>query len=329
MRFCRALAPRYGVSVCTLVALALAGRVRAQEIPNSEPFTVWVHPERKLVVAAPETILTHTIVGEPRFAVIASDTSLDIFPHADFRPPMVAVLHVIGERHEWTVILKAVDQPELVREQIELVVVSPRAEVAGASAARLSAPPAQAANDNRSDDDAIRVSLQGLTGRGVTWLRPSQQSAMASQSHTTLGMRFSAARPNAWWTGELQLTWNWLDRPLMYEVEGSDDSRSQTPAWAQSALLFRGRSRGKVALSYFVGMGAQMRAKGQLVMGDQHTTRASSPLEGIALAGLGIDYRTDDLSLGLELVGTFGMPDDFTSLALVLYVGAPAPKRRE
>lgn len=302
------------LALWTLAALTLASRTHAQKIPNSNPDTVRIHPERRLTLKAPEKLYSHDVTGSDDVVVLQNENTLYVQATIAFLPPMVAVLHVIGDSHEWTVILKAVANQDDVRETIELV-VAPPPELAPAAVA-LPEPKAQPAV--QAADDSYPITWSALTGRGYLWLATSKDPGYVRASQTTLGVRISK-RVHALLTTTLDLHVTWADEHLL--LERPDRDHSLRPLWLQGALHLRLKQRGRMSIAPIVGLGARVREAGELL--DLRETPALDGLTGGAFAvlGVGLERRFGDGIFGVDVVGEAGGPDEQWSLSVLFTLG--------
>lgn len=302
------------LALWTLAALTLASRTHAQKIPNSNPDTVRIHPERRLTLKAPEKLYSHDVTGSDDVVVLQNESTLYVQATIAFLPPMVAVLHVIGDSHEWTVILKAVANQDDVRETIELV-VAPPPELAPAAVAlpeRKAQPVAQTA------DDSYPIAWSALTGRGYLWLTTSDDSGYVRSSQTLLGVRISK-RVHALLTTTLDLHVTWADEHLLFTRPARE--HSLRPFWLQGALSLRLKPRGHVSIAPIAGLGVRVREAGELLGLNETPALEGWTVGEFAVLGVGLERRFGDGILGLDIVGDFGRPDEQWTLSVLLTIG--------
>lgn len=300
------------ISLCVLAIACLPGHAsHAQTVPDSSVLTVYVHPEVRTIIDASEDIQLAEIVGTERFLIIHSSSNRTLFlnPHASLEPNSETILRIFAATREWTLLLKAVELPERATENVELVVARVRD-------AKPHAPVASEAETEAPREDAsFTLSLRALSGRGLTWLRTSEDQAYARASHTVLGLRLAGAHRHAWWAAALDLSITWADED--FQFSRGDETRRVRPFWAQSVLQMRTqRSAGLMSSSLFFGVGARSRMASENIM-----TLSPTAAGMLALAGLGIEFRLGSAVLGIDLIGELGSPDKHRSLVVLFHLG--------
>lgn len=315
------------ISLCVLAVTCLASRSsHAQLIPDSSALTVYVHPEVRTIIDAPEDVQLMELVGGDDFLIILSSSNRTLFlnPHASIEPHSETVLRIFTTGHEWTLVLKAVALPERATERIKLVVANDVLDDGmKPAAARGSKPHASAAaaaeTEQPREDGPFTLSLRALSGRGMTWLRTSEDRAYARASHTVLGLRLAGAHRHAWWAAALDLSIAWADEPFDFSRDG--ERREVRPFWAQSVLQMRARSAGHISSAVFFGVGARLRMAGEIIMVRKKYTLDPMAIGALALVGLGVERRLGSGILGIDLIGEVGGPNKHWSLVILFHIG--------
>ncbi|WP_233104245.1 hypothetical protein [Haliangium ochraceum] len=301
-----------------MLVSTFGSRARAQDVPSTELRRVLVHPERRTEIVSPERIHGYTLIGSQRIVVFPGETVLDIQPVADFVPPMTTVLQVFGERHEWTVILQAVSQPDLVRKKVKLVV---------ASAARAAEPETDAAaprmqpSVDESDEETWVLSVLGVLAGGRVWLQPEPGLRHQEHSYSMVGVRLGVNRRFSPWSAETSLAIKWLDGPLEYTDPEGMSHDNVIAAWGRCTFGMRARKEhGPLRLSGILGAGINLRHFGELLMDGQksrHGVRAGV----FAFTGLGVERQLESATIGFDIGGELGTLDRFGAFTLTLYIG--------
>ncbi|WP_233104246.1 hypothetical protein [Haliangium ochraceum] len=303
-----------------MLVSTFGSRARAQDVPSTELRRVLVHPERRTEIVSPERIHGYTLIGSQRIVVFPGETVLDIQPVADFVPPMTTVLQVFGERHEWTVILQAVSQPDLVRKKVKLVVAGASRSVE--SKAEVAAPSVCPSAARVSRGGAHSVGLHWVLGRGYVWLTTPQDSDFKGSSTTLVGVRVvRAVQP--WLAAALDANISWTDEMLEFKRFSGNgtQTRELRPVWLQGALHLRAHSSGEESAVATLGAGLRRRMAGELLMAGQ-TSTIDPAATGLFLSlGLGFQRRFDSMIMGFDVMSDVGSPDTQWSTALLLHIG--------
>lgn len=312
-------ARRARVAMCALASLAslgLASRTHAQTISNSETRAVFIEPERQLHLKAPETLYAHHVAGSPHVAVVRGERTIDVYAHAAFQPPMVAVLLVTGDTHEWTVILKAAAGPELVLDEIALVV-----EQTVPVEAPERPKPAPPSRERILPAGTLSFGIHAMAGHAVTALKLPDVDQFSSQLSLALGLRVSAAPVDAPWRIELGINARRLIAPLWYFPLEGGRRQDVNVAWHQAILQARTRIPGTRFISAFIGLGAQMRTLEVLEASASEWTQPPTEWGLLGTIGIGISQRIGAVDLDYDLAIQSGYPDGYLALGFMLSVG--------
>jgi hypothetical protein len=167
------------------------------------------------------------------------------------------------------------------------------------------------------------VSLAGTTELTV----PGYEAVHARQPHRAFGMRVAGRRRDRWWAVEASVLGEWLAAPTEHAPGDSTEGgslRMSGPRLRADAGL-RARFGTTLAPTVYAGIGLQVHHRNieMLPRDEDKPIGANGDMPfGAALAlGMGLEYRTGNVLLGLELHVRQGVPADYRSVAALLSVG--------
>lgn len=202
----------------------------------------------------------------------------------------------------------------------------PPEPIAGAETAESSAERDTAAGMARDTATAgaprFDLSAHAVIGLGVTALDfAGYQPNTGFQPHYALGIRLAGEPPGGWWALEVELSAESLAGPLTYSKTPAPDLEVSGPR-LRGMLGMRVQGGIRWMPSVYAGIGAHAHLR---------ETKGSPWLEGapsstmkhggVLALGMGLQYRTRDISLGFDVQVRFGSLDEYRSIAAFLTVG--------
>lgn len=172
------------------------------------------------------------------------------------------------------------------------------------------------------------VTLAGATAVEIDGYEPED----ARQPHHTLGIRLAATPRHARWSLEANISGEWLAASTRHSksVPRLDEALTVRGPWLRADVGIRARFGTTLMPTAHAGFGLQARfLEIEKTIEDRtlpdeplKTERLEDmPLGGVLTLGLGLEYRTGDVLLGLELHMRQGVPADYRSVEAVLSVG--------
>ncbi len=166
------------------------------------------------------------------------------------------------------------------------------------------------------------ISVHAIGSLGFTSLDVAGYAPfVARQSHLGLGVRLRAARPDAWWAVEANVSGEWPGGSVTF---GENDPRSELAVngpWLRAEVGMRARFGTKWSPSAYAGFGVQAqlrRTDGTRVAPGFSETM---PRGAVLVLGIGLQRRAGNLLLGLDFQVREGGPDSYHSAAMLWTIG--------
>lgn len=174
----------------------------------------------------------------------------------------------------------------------------------------------------------LSVHVDGtLTGTTVLTVR-GFQAVEARQSHQAFGGRITVAPPDTWWAVETRFAGEWPAAPSVHDRPDSNGSPESREVLAVSGPRLRVDAGWKArfgapwSATAYVGPGIQMHHRDvEKRLDGGAESRSDMPLGGVLALGLGLEYRTGALLLGVELHLRQTVPAEYRSMSVLLSVG--------
>jgi hypothetical protein len=180
-----------------------------------------------------------------------------------------------------------------------------------------------AAADDARDTGALRfdLSVQALAAlAGTTQLTVAGFKAIdARQPHRAFGVRVAGSPHDARWAVEANVSGEWPAAPTTHRAEGL--TALVSGPWLRADAGMRARLRTRLSPTAYAGLGLQWHHR------DIKTTLETDPLGrrlpvvGVLALGLGLEYRSGGLLLGLELHVRQDVTAQYHSVSALLSVG--------
>lgn len=345
---------RAGLAVLIVIVIWLPELARSQTNTDTDTaLTVAIHPEVSTILQLPDEIV-HTWIdhhGEIRVARVGSQ--LAIRPRGGTRAGVEAALEVETRTLRRTFRLVVVERARdanvdvlvlpVEREQdIEesTAAVPPVApmekepEVPATSASAHGPSPAlpTAETETAPAEHAAAIaaaprfelSVHGVVALGTTALDVSGYEAKnARQPHRAFSARVAVRPRDACWALEANVGGEWLVAPTRH-ARGRDDTIETSGRWLRADGGLRMRCGVRLIPTAYGGIGLQVHHR-DIDLNNPNkpgvSHQGSMPFAGVLALGLGLEYRTGDVSLGLELHLRQGVPNDYRSVSLSLSAG--------
>lgn len=188
--------------------------------------------------------------------------------------------------------------------------------------ARESAEPAPERAATATATRAFDLSVHALVSLGVTALDvPGYAPITARQPHGALGLRLTVAPPDTWWALEAGVSGERLAGTMAFATGNTPNFKVRGP-WLHAEVGVRARLGRRWMPSAYAGLGAHAHIRTTEKKSDERPGSVESMVPGAVLAlGMGLQYRTGDVLLGLEFQARYGGPDDYLSIAALWTVG--------
>jgi hypothetical protein len=337
----------------------LPARARAQSGTDVASTIVLVHPDVPTILRLPDEIEDVWSIGPRVIMVKGVGSTLHLRPQPDTPADTEMFIEVKTRTLHRIFLLRVVERAEDAAQ--EIVVPAPAAAecadaVPGASsmAPAPAAPPApvprlepepmpaetapvtpapatEAATERAGARGTSRfaLSVQAVAALGTTAVHVAGYSPIdARRSHHALGARVAIHPHDTWWAIEANVTWESLVAPTTHtpvneplapiiEVYG--------PRLRADAGL-RGRFGTTLMATVYTGIGLQAHHLDIEVIADPEHPMSNEgsgdlPFEGVLALGMGLEYRADNVLLGLDLHVRQGLPAEYRSVSAVLSVG--------
>jgi hypothetical protein len=189
--------------------------------------------------------------------------------------------------------------------------------------------PATAALQPPAGDSAVAGSLRfdlsvhAVVALGTTSLTlPRHVPETGWQSHYALGVRLAGAPRGAWWALELEISSESLAGPLSYSARGDSPRLEVRGPWRRAILGMRAQFGTRWLPSVYAGIGAHAHLR-EIQGSDAINARQSSTMNfgGVLALGAGLQYRTRDVLLGLDVQVRLGEPDAYRAIMVLVSVG--------
>ncbi len=173
---------------------------------------------------------------------------------------------------------------------------------------------------------ARRASIYRCTPswRGTTSLTlPRHVPETGWQSHyDALGVRLAGAPRGAWWALELEISSESLAGPLSYSARGDSPRLEVRGPWRRALLGMRAQFGTRWLPSVYAGIGAHAHLR-EIQGSDAINARQSSTMNfgGVLALGAGLQYRTRDVLLGLDVQVRLGEPDAYRAIMALVSAG--------
>lgn len=192
-----------------------------------------------------------------------------------------------------------------------------------------------AANDERAAAVAsasrLELSVHAVaTLMGTTELTvPGFEAVEARQSHRAFGGRITVAPRDTWWAVEARFAGEWPAAPSVHDRPDDRGNPETREVLVMSGPRLRVDAGWKVrfgapwSATGYVGPGLQMHHRDIEASSTSGSEWSSSdmPLGGVLALGLGLEYRTGALVLGVELHLRQAVPAEYRSMSVLMSVG--------
>jgi hypothetical protein len=164
------------------------------------------------------------------------------------------------------------------------------------------------------------VTLLGTTALEVAGYEANE----ARQSHRALSVRVAVRPRGACWALEANVGGEWLVAPTLHDRTDMDGALETSGRWLRADGGLRMRCGARLIPTAYGGVGLQAHHRDidlRVPTEPEGRDEGDMPFAGVLALGLGLEYRTGDVSLGLELHIRQGLPDDYRSISAVLSAG--------
>jgi hypothetical protein len=346
------------VRACLAVIIMLASLsalARAQPGADVSPI-IPVHPAVRTIVQLPDEIERVQIRHGGEMMVKGIGRKLYVRPRWDTPAGLEALLEVKTTTVHRIIILQVVERAEDAAQ--EIVVPAPAA-ADGAEPVPRELPPATAepfalvprlepepvpvetetvtpdpatsAATERAGVDTTRfaLSVHAVAALGTTAVHVAGYSPIdARRSHHALGLRVTGHPRNTWWAVEGNITWESLVAPTTHTPDKDPDKsviEVYGPRLRADAGL-RGRFGTTWMATFYTGIGLQAHYLDIAAIADSDDPPSNEgtgdlPFQGVLVLGMGLEYHTDNVLLGLDLHIRQGVPAEYRSVGVVLSAG--------
>jgi hypothetical protein len=163
------------------------------------------------------------------------------------------------------------------------------------------------------------VALMGTTALDIA----GYEAKEGRRSHRAVSARVAVRPRDSCWALEANVGGEWLVAPTVHTGETERILDASGP-WLRADGGLRMRCGARLIPTAYGGIGMQAHHRDidfreSPRPGDGH--QGDMPFLGVLALGLGLEYRTRDVSLGLELHVRQGVPDEYRSISAVLSAG--------
>lgn len=167
------------------------------------------------------------------------------------------------------------------------------------------------------------LSVHAVVALGTTSLALAGHGPLTGlQSHYALGVRLAGAPRGAWWALELEISSESLAGPLTFSVPGSPSGLEVRGPWRRAILGMRAQFGTRWLPSAYAGAGAHAHLR-ESKGSDGIIAKQSSTMSfgGVLALGAGLQHRTRDVLLGLDVQVRLGEPDGYRAIMILVSVG--------
>jgi hypothetical protein len=170
----------------------------------------------------------------------------------------------------------------------------------------------------------FELSVHGVVALGTTALDVAGYEAKnARQPHRAVSARVAVRPRDACWAVEANVGGEWPVAPTLH-ARGTDDKIETSGPWLRVDGGLRMRCGARVIPTAYGGIGLQAHHRDIDLSKPSNRNdgrQGDMPFLGVLALGLGLEYRSRDVSLGLELHIRQGVPDGYRSTSAVLSAG--------
>lgn len=346
---------RTGVATMLAVAVSLSTLARAQSDPadSEEALVIPVHPSTPTTVQLRDAIVDAWIQHRGEFLMEVVGRDLNVRPRPDTPVGTEAVIVVETSAARRRFRLRVVARPEDAVLKLALPAVTtvgrtgeawpeiaPAVPAKPAASTPESAPAPQTratlqpqASNQPAPEPAERaamasaarafdLSVHAVAALGITALDiPGYEPRTARQPHGALGLRLAVAPPDTWWALEAGVSRERLAGAMAFATGNTPDFKVRGP-WLRAEVGVRARLGRRWMPSAYAGLGMHAHIRTTEKKFDERPGSVESLVPGAVLAlGMGLQYRTRDVLLGLEFQARYGGPDDYLSIGALWTVG--------
>jgi hypothetical protein len=336
---------------------SLSALARAQSDADVSPI-IPVHPAVRTTVLLPDEIERVQIRHGGEMIVRGIGSKLYVRPRSDTPAGLEALIEVKTRTLHRLIILQVVERAEDAAQ--EIVVPAPAAEQAQADPEGSSVAPAPVeppAPVPRLEPEHAKAEIETVTPAPVTAAATEHAGARrrslfalsvhavaalgttaihvagyspidARRTHHALGGRVAVHPRGTWWAVEGNITWEALVAPTTHTPDKDPDKsviEVYGPRLRADAGL-RGRFGTTLMATFYTGIGLQAHYLDIAAMADSDDPPSNEgtgdlPFEGVLVLGMGLEYHTDNVLLGLDLHIRQGVPAEYRSVGVVLSAG--------
>lgn len=179
------------------------------------------------------------------------------------------------------------------------------------------------------DTSRFALSVHAVAALGTTAVHVAGYSPIdVRRSHYALGLRVAGHPRDTWWAVEANVTWESLVAPTTH-AQGDESSVRRFEvdgARLRTDAGLRGRFGTRLVPTVYAGIGLQahhlsIEATEDAENSRRNTRTSDLPFEGVLALGMGLEYRVDNVLLGLDLHIRQGVPAEYRSVSAFLSVG--------
>lgn len=166
------------------------------------------------------------------------------------------------------------------------------------------------------------LSVHAVVALGTTSLALAGHGPLTGlQSHYALGVRLAGAPRGAWWALELEISSESLAGPLSYSADDLSKLKVSGP-WRRAILGMRAQFGTRWVPSAYAGIGAHAHLR-DIQGSDGRDAKQSATMKfgGVLALGMGLQYRTRDVLLGLDVQVRLGEPDGYRAIMALVSAG--------
>jgi hypothetical protein len=343
--------------VVIIMLASLSALARAQPAAEVSPI-IPVHPAVRTIMELPDELERVQVRHGGEMMVKGIGRKLYVRPRWDTPAGVEALLEVKTKTLHRIIILQVVERAEDAAQDIvvpapaveyaqagpEVAPVAPAPAEPPAPVPRLEpepapvetepvtpAPATQSATERAGARGPSRfaLSVHGVAALGTTSAHVAGYSPIgARRSHHAFGARVAVHPYDTWWAIEANVTWESLVGPTTHtQGDGSSVRRFEVDGSRLRADAgLRGRFGTTLMATFYTAIGLQAHYLDievtEYTDDPRGNTRTSDlPFEGVLVLGTGLEYRTANLLLGLDLHIRQGVPPEYRSVSGVLFVG--------